>query len=56
MLETVRNHSNYSNKIQIPGNTAVCQIATFIPIESLYVEKLRFTKININKFSQVCLK
>ena len=56
MLEAVRNHSNYSNKIQIPENTAVCQIATFIPIESMYVEKLRFTKIKINKLSPVCLK
>ena len=43
MLEAAQNHST------------MCQIKSFIPVENIHVEKLRFAKINAIKSSQVCL-
>ena len=43
---------NCDNKIKMPKSTTACRIKN-IPCENVIVEKLRFTKINTNKFSQV---
>ena len=48
--------SNCSDKIKMSKNTTGCQIESFIPIENMNVEKLRATKSNRCKFSQVSLK
>ena len=36
----------------MPKNATACRINDFTTIENMNVEKLRFTKINTNKFSQ----
>ena len=56
MLRAVSNHLNYSNKLKMPKNTTACPITSFIPAENMNVEKFRFSKMNSNKFSQVCIK
>ena len=40
----------------MPTSTTGGQIKSFMPIENTNVEKLRATKSNLNKFSQVALK
>ena len=51
MLEAVQNRWNCFNKIKMLKNTTVCGIMSFIAIENMNDEKLRFTKINQHKFS-----
>ena len=55
MLKAAQNNSNWSNEIKMLKNTTTLRIKSFVSLENINVEKLRFTKINANKFSQVCL-
>ena len=55
MLKAAQNNSNWSNEIEMSKNTTTLRIKSFVSLENINVEKLRFNKINANKFSQVCL-
>ena len=54
MLQAAQNHLNCTSKIKVSKNTA-CQIKSFALVENMNFEKLKFTKINIKRVSQVFL-
>ena len=54
--QATQNHSNCSNKIKMPKNSSAYRIESFIPVQNMNVEELRFIKINTSNFIQVCLK
>ena len=56
MLVSAQDHSHCSNKIKVSKNTTAFRIKSYIPMEDMNLEKLRFTKINSSKFSQVILE